>query len=179
MDDIKYTLSDAAKHLMQTEDLEKISVAAICRQAGVSRQSFYRNFQDKFDLVNWCFEKLAEKSFKQMGVSCTLKEGLVMKFTFLQKEKAFFTQAFKSDDVNSLKEYDYQCILQFYTDKIENKLKHKMDRQTAFTLKMYCAGSITMTVDWVNKGMKTSPEEMADLLVGALPHSLEELLCEF
>ena len=57
MDDIKYTLSDAAKHLMQTEDLEKISVAAICRQAGVSRQSFYRNFQDKYDLVNWCFEK--------------------------------------------------------------------------------------------------------------------------
>lgn len=179
MEDIKFAIADAAKKLMHSTDLDKITVAQICSLAGVSRQSFYRNFQDKYDLVNWYFEVLAEKSFKQMGVSCTLKEGLIKKFEFLKEEKAFFTQAFKCESVNGLKDYDYECILQFYTNIINKKLGGEIDKQTLFTLKVYCAGSIMMTVNWVNNGMKTSPREMADLLIGALPKSLEELLCDF
>ena len=179
MEDIKFQIADAAKQLMHSHDLEKITVGQICSLANVSRQTFYRNFKDKYDLVNWYFEKLAQKSFKQMGVSCSLKEGLTKKFVFLKNEKAFFTQAFKSDDVNSLKEYDYQCILKFYTDIINKKLEGEMDSQTFFALKVYCSGSISMTVEWVKNGMKTSPEEMADMLIAALPQCLNELLCTF
>lgn len=43
---------------------------------------------------------------------------------------------------------------------------------------MYCHGSITMTVDWALSGMKMSPEEIADLLISALPERLKELISD-
>ena len=27
-------------------------------ELGVTRQTFYRNFQDKYDLINWYFDKI-------------------------------------------------------------------------------------------------------------------------
>ena len=47
-----------------------------------------------------------------------------------------------------------------------------------FLLKMYCHGSITMTVEWAIRGMKESPEMIADLLIDALPPKLEDLLSD-
>lgn len=43
---------------------------------------------------------------------------------------------------------------------------------------MYCHGSITMTVEWAISGMNKTPEEMADLLIQALPPKLEQLLSD-
>ena len=69
-------LAQAIKEEMEQTSLDRITVARIVERAGVTRQTFYRNFKDKYDLVNWHFEQLAQKSFKQMGVSLTLREGL-------------------------------------------------------------------------------------------------------
>ena len=76
-DKTKYELARAIKTLMEHAELDRITVKDICAQCGLSRQTFYRNFKDKYDLVNWYFERLAQKSFKQMGVSYTLREGLL------------------------------------------------------------------------------------------------------
>ena len=56
--------------------------------------------------MNWYFEKLAQKPFKQMRVSCTLEEGLIKKFHFIKAEQCFFKQAFSSQDYNLLITYD-------------------------------------------------------------------------
>ena len=46
------------------------------------------------------------KSFEHMGTGKTIYEALVNKFTFIQKEKLFFTAAFKNDDQNNLRKHD-------------------------------------------------------------------------
>ena len=43
---------------------------------------------------------------------------------------------------------------------------------------MYCQGSIYMTVQWVLGGMKATPEEMAGLLVDAMPEAVARLFKE-
>lgn len=106
-------LAAAIKEEMEHTSLDKITVTQIVERAGVTRQTFYRNFKDKYDLVNWHFEQLAQKSFKQMGAGLTLREALIKKFQFLKGERTFFTQAFRSQDCNSVVAYDYQCILEF------------------------------------------------------------------
>ena len=88
---IKYRLAESIKGLMETTPLDKITVKEIVSQAHTTRQTFYRNFKDKYDLVNWYFDKLAQKSFKQMGVSYTLLEGLIKKFNFIKAERGFFS----------------------------------------------------------------------------------------
>ena len=38
---------------------------------------FYRNFLDKYDLINWYFDKLLAKSFEHMGQGKTVYDALV------------------------------------------------------------------------------------------------------
>lgn len=68
----------------------KITVKEIVEVCGTTRQTFYRNFQDKYDLINWYFDKILLKSFEYMGKSETIYEGLVNKFYYIQQENLFF-----------------------------------------------------------------------------------------
>ena len=135
----------------------------------------YRNFLDKYDLINWYFDKLVLQSFEQIGMGHTVGESLTQKFAFILNEKVFFTEAFRSDDRNSLKEHDFELILQFYTDLIARKTSQPLDGELHFLLEMYCQGSVYMTVKWVLGGMKDSPEQMARTLVEAMPPKLAEV----
>lgn len=176
-DDTRYVFARSIMELMETQSLDKITVTDIVKKSGMTRQTFYRYFKDKYDLVNWYFERLADKSFKQISNSYTLKEGLVKKFTFLLNDRVFFSEAFKSKDYNNIENYDYLSILDLYKGIIYKKIGDIPD-DIMFLLEMYCHGSITMTVEWATTGMKRSPEEMADLLISALPEKLEELLSD-
>ena len=55
---------------------------------------------------------------------------------------------------------------------IEQKQNQKCDQQMDFLLQMYCRGSVDMTVEWVETGMKMSIDEITDLLIQALPPML-------
>ena len=115
---IKYRLADAMKQCMTKLPLEKITVKEIVEECGTTRQTFYRNFKDKYDLINWYFDKILLESFEHMGEGRTVYEGLVNKFHYIQDERLFFRAAFKNDAQNSLREHDFHLILQFYTGQI-------------------------------------------------------------
>ena len=76
----KYALCEAAKKCLENTSVEKLTVKQITEAAGVSRQTFYRMFLDKYDLINWYFDILMSKSFDRMGEGKTVEEGLTLKF---------------------------------------------------------------------------------------------------
>ena len=88
-DKTKYRLAEAAKKCMAASGTDAMTVTQIVQTCGVTRQTFYRNFQDKYDLINWYFDKLLLESFAQMGDGLTVYEGLTRKFEFIQKERVF------------------------------------------------------------------------------------------
>ena len=69
-------------------------------------------------------------------------------------------------------QYDFEYIYEFYKRMIEQKQNQKCDQQMDFLLQMYCRGSVDMTVEWVETGMKMSIDEITDLLIQALPPML-------
>lgn len=169
-DETKYIFAQAIKDLIKVVPLDKIAVTDIVTRSGMTRQTFYRYFKDKYDLVNWYFEKLVLQSFRQMGNGCSLQEALQLKFAFINSEHSFFKEAFKSNDYNNLVNYDFNCIYEFYKGIIEKNLNHSVDDDLDFLLKMYCKGSIDMTVDWVLNDMPISIEKIVSLLIEALPN---------
>ena len=62
----KYRLAAAMKECMKTTPVDAITVRQITERCGVTRQTFYRNFLDKYDLINWYFNKLLARSFEHM-----------------------------------------------------------------------------------------------------------------
>ena len=55
-DRTKYKLADSIKECMKTTPVDKITVKDIVERCGLTRQTFYRNFKDKYDLINWYFD---------------------------------------------------------------------------------------------------------------------------
>ena len=54
----KYRLARAMKECMKSTSVENITVKQITEECGLTRQTFYRNFLDKYDLI---FRKSTEK----------------------------------------------------------------------------------------------------------------------
>ena len=155
-DRAKYKLAASIKECMKTTPVDRITVKDIVEGSGLTRQTFYRNFKDKYDLINWYFDKLVLQSFEQIGMGNTVGESLTQKFEFILNEKAFFTEAFRSDDYNSVKEHDFELILQFYKDLIARKTSRPLEEEMEFLLEMYCRGSVYMTEKWVLGACRTS-----------------------
>ena len=82
----KYKLAASMKECMKQMPVDKITVKNIVEGCGVARQTFYRSFLDKYDLINWYFDKLLAKSFEHMGRGRTVYDALVKKFTHIQEE---------------------------------------------------------------------------------------------
>ena len=172
----KYRLAESMKECMKSTPVEEITVRQICEICGVTRQTFYRNFLDKYDLINWYFDKSLTKSFEHMGRGTTVFDSLEKKFTYIQKEKAFFAAAFRYDKQNSLREHDFDLILAFYENLIHEKSGSPVSPEMHFLLEMYCKmgayrhGSDTFRVCRSSRPgnagrlKKTVPESAAALL---------------
>ena len=174
----KYKLAASMKECMKQMPVDKITVKNIVEGCGVARQTFYRNFLDKYDLINWYFDNWCSSPLSRSGMGHTVGESLTQKFEFIVDEKVFFTEAFRSDDRNSLKEHDFELILQFYQDLIGRKTSRPLGEDLQFLLEMYCRGSVYMTVKWVLTGMKDSPAKMSKKLVEAMPPRLAAVFDE-
>lgn len=175
-EDTVFLFAKAIKTLIKKQPLDKITVTDIVSTAGKTRQTFYRHFQDKYDLVNWYFEKLVLKSFEEMNQGGTLQEALNLKFAFIEQEHAFFKEAFKSNDYNNLIHYDFCCIYDFYKEYIRKNTGKTIPSDIDFLLKMYCRGSVDMTVEWVLNDMPILKEEIVNYLIDAIPDKLKEYM---
>ena len=171
----KYRLARAMKECMQTTPVENITVKQITEKCELTRQTFYRNFLDKYDLINWYFDKLLTKSFEHMGRGETVYDALVKKFTYIQEEQTFFAAAFRYDEQNSLRQHDFELILQFYENLIREKTGKVPGENVHYLLEMYCQSSIYMTVKWVTGGVTCTPEELASIIVDGMPEKLAEI----
>ena len=173
-DRTKIVLAESIKELMVNIPLDKITVTEIVENCNTTRQTFYRNFKDKYDLVTWYFDKIVQKTISQMGISLTLREGLIKKFEYMIEDKHFFISALSSRDYNNLMVYDYNCICDFYKRIAESS--GTLSDEIVFLVEFYCHGSMDMTAEWVRNGMDLSPEEMADRLEKAMPEALYKYL---
>ena len=171
----KYRLAYAAQKCMASTGTGAVTVTQLVLTCGVTRQTVFRHFRDKYDQLNGYFDKLLLESFAQVGVGLTVYEGLPRKFEFIQQESVFFAGAFRSYDRNSLREHDYEPILDFYTQLIGRKTGRQPEESILFPLRLYCRGSIAMPVEWIIAPQESTPAQMAALLVSALPMPVTEL----
>ena len=171
----QYRLAEAVKVCMKTTSLEDITIKQIVSVCGLTRQTFYRNFMDRDDLINWYFNIILDESFRQMGSGKTVYDGLVRKFEYIREEHLFFSAAFRTDTQNSLKEHDFRMIYDFYRNLIRKKTGSFPDEEISALLEMYCQSSVYMTVKWVLSDMPSSEKALASLMLEAMPPKLCEL----
>ena len=145
--------------LLEKQDFDKITIMSIVKRAGVSRQSFYRNYASKEDIIIEIEERLLHV-FSESLNDKKYKNNLSLWF------KDFFVRIKQNEKFISI------LIKANLTDVLFSKapfiIEDWMGNHTD-TLHYYIVGSLgavkAVTIAWFERGMKESPDEMSDICV--------------
>ena len=89
MADSKRLLADALTGLMECKPLDQVRVAEIAAAAGVSKQTFYHHFSDKYHLMEYCFRDMFAAPFERMGTLAPFDECYIEFLQLCHQRKTF------------------------------------------------------------------------------------------
>ena len=160
------TLGDALIDLMQEKPFEEITVQQVLDRAGVGRSTFYVHYRDKDDLFVSDVEDFLE------GFSTALKRQAARPERLLPVQEFFAhirdASEFYAAMVGSGKVDDMRALARgFFARSIEDRLATagvEMEPSQRSARAYALAGSFLSLLDWwIDKGMKSDPQEMDDL----------------
>lgn len=101
----KLLISEALLILMKNKEFSKINVTDITEKAGVSRLTFYRNFETKQDVLRWNISRGIAEFMSNIDAKNihSLREVIVCCFSFWYERK---------DEIQCIVEHNLSYILQ-------------------------------------------------------------------
>ena len=143
--------------LLQTRDINNITVSDIIKLTELNRSTFYANYVDIFDLADKTREKL-ENDFSNLFAEYDYfheRSGALTMFRHIKENQLFYKTYFKLcyDDKHLISTYDKRRAEQ---EHINTNLKYHIE--------FFRNGLNAIIKLWLANGCKESPEEMADVL---------------
>lgn len=158
----KNALLAAFGELLEKKPFNKITVNDITELCGVNRMTFYYHFQDIYELMIWGLETRVLNVDKSCTTYEHWQEGYVKIFRFALERQTYITKIFQTMKQENL-DHHLQRIVQdlvnaVINDRLQGKIMDEEDR--AFTARICANMLISTMVDWINRGMKESPEQI-------------------
>ncbi len=162
----KRRITDSLLELMHERPFSKISIKDIVERAGLTRQTFYHNFNSKEEvLMNKEGELFEEFMQYLMKNQVTEWNNIVLYyFRFWQHNADFARLLIKNNLVFVL-----ESKAPDYYEAIRGNVKMEQTELTELEFSYiysFCSGAIiNMLVSWVQSGMVLSPQEMTNLVM--------------
>lgn len=166
----KEQISEAMKKLLKERRFSKITIEDITGQAGVSRQSFYRNFYDKYDVVTHIYKEQIEQSKAEHGIISLHGIGIdVLKF---YSEYSNFIKDIGCDfgNPNPFMVFWFNYTREHY-DKVIGKSKITPDMETAMTF--YFHACYFMHYEFACENLTGTPETVMRAILNLMPDVLK------
>lgn len=174
--DTKKTLACALIECMDSKPLDKIRVEELAAKAGVSKQTFYRHFNDKYDLLDFCFLHLFDEPLGMIAAQEDFRACLRVYFTLCKQNECFMRNALKSNDINSLFTSMFRGIRAACGARVVGQ-GGVDEGDTWFVLECYAKSIRGMTRHWLGSGAfvpqeERTVEELVELAIKCLPKML-------
>ncbi|AFU19884.1 TetR/AcrR family transcriptional regulator [Actinobacillus suis] len=160
---VKESITEALLRLMQKKNFYTISITELTNLAGVSRISFYRNFESKEDvLIKHMYER-SVATFTDLNAT-NVRERLIGLFK-VTDELGDILDLLYSQNLSHL-------FLQYFAHTIG--AKPEQTNLEAFQNSMMmgiCFGALD---EWVKRGRNESPEQMVELLQDVVKRCLAD-----
>lgn len=149
--------------LIQTKEINEISVTDICKKANINRTTFYSNYIDIYDLTDKIKEKLINnfyEIYREERDTKTHSYDFLKLYRHIKENQIFYKTYFKLYS-NSFDDYlliDEDAVKRFYKDDFENK-KH-LDYHITF----FKNGLNAVLKKWLDNNCQESPEEIDQII---------------
>lgn len=175
-------LADSFKELARKSSIDKITIKEITDKAGVIRPTFYNHFQDKYVLLEWIIRTDILDPTIPLIQEGSLKDGLLLIFTNLQRDKEFYTKVVRLEGQNSCETITKKFIKEILFSFIHEKAGSKRAARKGLTVDLiaeYYAQSMTFVViSWIKMNMSLSPAQMTDIFQYITSHSIDDVISE-
>ena len=144
--------------LLQTKELDEISISEICKMAGLNRTTFYANYTDLYGLADSIRDKL-EKNLTVL-YHREINEGFnshdyLRLFQHIQENQIFYRTYFKLGYDDKYKIISYDTTL---------AREHFQNRFIEYHMEFFKSGLTKIIKMWLQKGCEESPEEMFEVI---------------
>lgn len=172
----KEVLIQGMYELMSKQSINNLTVDDIVSYCKVSRSSFYRYFQDKYDLMHCCYKAHIEKMLDSIPDIRAKDIGREM-FIFVRKHKNFFTNAFKTQGSDSFETF----LVNYWYDFLKLSIKDKtgtcsISPEVCDYISFIASGMTQVAKQWTLRGMSEPPEVMTERAEKVLSDEVKELL---
>lgn len=148
--------------LIQTKEINEITVSDICKKANLNRTTFYSNYIDIYDLADSVRDNLLSSVLSLYPEEIKEKKhsyDFLKLFKYIKENQLFFKTYFKLNYDNSftfLEEISVDDEVLKYYDNIDNIEYH---------ITFFKNGLNAVIKKWLQNNCKESPEEIRDIIV--------------
>lgn len=152
----KKQITEATIKLLNENEFENISISQITSNANVSRNSFYRNYADKEEILlvhtRWLFASWNNEYQQQSKDSNAELYGSL--FHHLKVNSTFYLLLHKRNL--------FHLFLKMMLEQSEPKPEH--DNMAAYVTSFISYGTYGWIEEWIGRGMQESAETMSTLM---------------
>lgn len=162
-------LLDAIRLLVSQKPIEDITVAEVVKLAGVSRNTFYKHFEDKFALAEQVFVDEISAAF--FFCDQPMYDRAVGTLHRVDENRQFYRNAVKSEEfLKKWMEHAFESDLAYLQGMLEGRsVPEGVIRDMAELITQTLAGGV---LEWVRGRPDRAPEDYARVLVTYCEHGL-------
>lgn len=144
--------------MLQTKELNEISVSDICKRAGLNRTTFYANYTDIYGLADSIRDKLenevSEVYQEEINTGFNSNDYLKL-FKHIKANQLFYKTYFKLGYDNNYRIITYDVNL---------AQEHFQNRFIEYHMEFFKAGITKIIKMWIQNGCQESPEDMFEII---------------
>lgn len=159
---IKRVLASTLKEMAEKKPLSKITINDLTQACDVSRQTFYNNFKDIYDLVEWIYLKEVVTPIERGKIYDKWQDALTSIFQYISENHVFVLNTYRSFGKGFLEKVLRQEIELFLSNQVFKKIEVTKEeaKQVEFSYSFYTYALVGVGLDWIEKQMPESVEEL-------------------
>ena len=177
----KELLADCFHELMLGSSFDRITIKMITDRAGLIRPTFYKHFQDKYEVLEWIFKTEVEDSVNLLIDNRMEGDAVLMFCRCMEKDRKFYRKAYLMEPgpnsfENIVTRFVFNCFLRAAKGR-ELSVKRQFPYLTNEMLANHYTYSIVYGIrDWIVNENEITADQIAAAYSYFLTHSLKEMI---
>ena len=162
----KKALEASLKKLLKEKPFDKITIADLTGDCGISRMTFYYHFQDIYELAEWVCIEDGKQALKDKKTYDTWQEGMIQVFEAVLENKPFIVNIYRSVDKAKIENYLYKLSYQLIADVVDEKCAgdNLSENDKQIIADFYKYALVGLMLDWIKKDMREDPQDLVNRL---------------
>lgn len=175
----KEILAESFRELAETVPIDKITIKDIVYNCDYSPATFYRHFNDKYDLIAYDYVQRTSEIIAKFGTEGYEWKQIVtdcMRF-FDENRKYMKNLLLHTSGMDSFVRYFADANIGHITDCIlKNSSMKELSQDLEVYVRVYIFGTVQLTCQWLLGEFDNTADHLAELFEKAVPEPLKEYL---